>query len=499
MIEGTVVSYTNERGFGFVRADDADKDTYFHCTGQVDRDWTPVVGQRVGFELGSNDQGAIALNLSLLDATTSTSADPAAVPGVPAPGDSMSGAVRWFDEGKGFGFIRGDDGEDYHVGTRDIVNVGYRCLAEGEPVTFQVGLAVDGRAKAVNVQSVARTRGTVKNFDHQRGCGLITPADGGRDLFFHHSGILRTQGKPTAVPGEDVEYDVEYDEERRRDQAVRVRRLDPRLPLFRFAYMGDEQAWLDELAALAKDEPWDYSHISSEARPHRTDKPILWSYVIYTFARLEEENDRDGDKILTASFAGKEWTCFNTGLISDLEQEIFALFVSDRSSAVQREGNVRRLDRFCVSSDRFLLDRFPTLPKLANYFDDPSVLLYDRRLKLHIDLEHVMRDNVDRFPAAIRSNEHIARQLVSHAASDTEQRVYRNYKTAIPQYFHGSVQLLLPLCLESPDRADLALVVSRHDGADGQGYYRGETVLTLEMAYNNARLLTRPDDEWLRP
>src|SRR4051812_38472328 len=109
MIEGTVVSYTNERGFGFVRADDADKDTYFHCTGQVDRGWTPVVGQRVSFELGSNDRGVIALNLSVLDATTTTSTVGAAGPGVPSPGDSMSGTVRFFNEGSGFGFIRADD------------------------------------------------------------------------------------------------------------------------------------------------------------------------------------------------------------------------------------------------------------------------------------------------------------------------------------------------------------------------------------------------------
>lgn len=76
----------------------------------------------------------------------------------------------------------------------------------------------------------------------------------------------------------------------------------------------------------------------------------------------------------------------------------------------------------------------------------------------------------------------------------TQQRVYRNYKTAIPQFHRGEIQLLLPLCLERPDRADLALVVSRVGDC-----YRGDTVLTLQMAYNNARLLTRPDREWLTP
>ena len=56
------------------------------------------------------------------------------------------------------------------------------------------------------------------------------------------------------------------------------------------------------------------------------------------------------------------------------------------------------------------------------------------------------------------------------------------------------MQLLLPLCLLKPDVADLALVVARVGDA-----YHGSTVLTLDMAYNNARLLARPDSEWLVP
>ena len=58
----------------------------------------------------------------------------------------------------------------------------------------------------------------------------------------------------------------------------------------------------------------------------------------------------------------------------------------------------------------------------------------------------------------------------------------------------GGLQLLLPLCLVRPDQADLALVVERENQV-----YRASTVLTLDMAYNNARLVARPDTEWLDP
>ena len=40
---------------------------------------------------------------------------------------------------------------------------------------------------------------------------------------------------------------------------------------------------------------------------------------------------------------------------------------------------------------------------------------------------------------------------------------------------------------------DLALVVSRVAGEK----YQGETILTLDMAYKNSRLITRPDSDWL--
>ena len=63
-----------------------------------------------------------------------------------------------------------------------------------------------------------------------------------------------------------------------------------------------------------------------------------------------------------------------------------------------------------------------------------------------------------------------------------------------PQYYKGQVQLLLPLCFDNPQRADLALVVERH-----QTFYRATTCLTLDMAYNNARQLARPDRDWLQP
>lgn len=52
-----------------------------------------------------------------------------------------------------------------------------------------------------------RTTGTVKWFNDTKGFGFITPEDGSKDCFVHHSAI-QSQGFRTLAEGERVEFDV---------------------------------------------------------------------------------------------------------------------------------------------------------------------------------------------------------------------------------------------------------------------------------------------------
>ena len=55
----------------------------------------------------------------------------------------VTGTVKWFNETKGFGFIQRDDGErDCFVHYSAIQGAGFRTLAEGQRVEFEV---VDGQ------------------------------------------------------------------------------------------------------------------------------------------------------------------------------------------------------------------------------------------------------------------------------------------------------------------------------------------------------------------
>ena len=251
--------------------------------------------------------------------------------------------------------------------------------------------------------------------------------------------------------------------------------------LWTFGFFQDRDERLCELVELAEPEDWSYKYTPMGDHSH----PILFNYVRYTYRRLAEENK------IALSENGQH-CCFNLGLVTGNQEPLYASFeVNRREGAYQPwyfKGWFRKGSRE--------LTRFPYLPEMAQYFDDPSTLVFDARRDFRINIEHILSETPrERFPEPYASMEAYALQTVVKGVIDNaRERVRRSYKTAIPQYYFGKVQLLLPLCLSNSSRADLAMVVERHST-----FYRASTCLTLDMAYNNARQLARPDRDWLQP
>jgi len=402
----------------------------------------------------------------------------------------MEGVFKGWTPGRGFGFIAPSDGTDDVFVHESAVDSPHLFKA-GVRITFDVQPGKRG-PNAVNVNLLAgspakRRRGCVQ-FWNDRGFGFIAPEDGEADIFVHATAL------PVAEQGYLCEGDiVEFCELTGKEGVVAgditvVGWQKPRDHLAAFADMGPA-GWLLDLGGkdgLAEPEPWEYKHTTS-----REPFPILRGYIRHTFQRLEEMDGGIGVS------GDKKNAAFNTGLVTPNQEEIYAFFCCNPRPGRQPW----RLQAFKKASDWDLIEQFgSSAPPLANYFDDPSVLLYDKRCELYVNIDHVM-EQIERFPAHLQKNPYVARQLLISAEATTKKRVYRNYKAAVPQFYRdkggaGDVQLLLPICFEDPARADLALVVAKTEAGNA---YRGSTVLTLDMAYNNARLLARPDNEWLQP
>ena len=65
----------------------------------------------------------------------------------------MKGKVKWFNEKKGFGFIEREDGDDVFVHFSAITGDGFKNLAEGQEVEFDVSDGEKG-PQASNVVTV---------------------------------------------------------------------------------------------------------------------------------------------------------------------------------------------------------------------------------------------------------------------------------------------------------------------------------------------------------
>ena len=129
-------------------------------------------------------------------------------------------------------------------------------------------------------------------------------------------------------------------------------------------------------------------------------------------------------------------------------------------------------------------------------------MIYDNNLELNLRKEHIIDDNFERFVEAGYNNKELISVLLDSAKITLEKKLKRNFKLALPFYYRNTetgeskIQLLAPLYFPgAPVR--LALVLNRIR-SDAKDYYEGVTVLPVEWAYMNSRLIVKPDEEWAK-
>lgn len=263
--------------------------------------------------------------------------------------------------------------------------------------------------------------------------------------------------------------------------------------LFQFAYCGKKENWykkLDQLSRLALPETWSYRSPNPNTLNQKT--PILENYILHTFKRLAFEynnaaSTQEKDSIL--SIVGDK-LCFNTGLFTTTYETIYAGLQKNKTQGKEPWY----LMCFSDTGDPFFRD-FLHLPRRAKYFSKMSELIYDTNAELRVNTAHILQNerNRERLPDSLKDSLYIT-TLFNGAVELAKKKIEANYKAAVPQFYDDQICFLLPICLTNTEKADLSLAVRWHDG-----YYTGHTCLTLDMAYNNARLIACPNSEWLNP
>lgn len=233
----------------------------------------------------------------------------------------------------------------------------------------------------------------------------------------------------------------------------------------------------EDLAALARPENWGLDWV------------ILRKYLDYTVHQLL----REGKVVEAETNKGDAVMAFNTGLLTADTRPIFCF--ATRNHLAVDDPQPWHFTRWAVSSET-VMRSFPNAPERARFWkDSPGELLFNPDWPVEMRLDHILGDNVDRFPRFLQQLPHLRKHALQGAMQDAIREVEADPHLAVPAYHFdtSSVSLLLPLRLIHSHVVDMALVVAPF----GEKSYAAWTVLPLDWAYQNARLIKAPGAEWL--
>ncbi|MES2389984.1 MAG: DUF3825 domain-containing protein [Bacteroidota bacterium] len=286
--------------------------------------------------------------------------------------------------------------------------------------------------------------------------------------------------------------------------------------LFSWAFWPDFDAIVQSLREMCLPESWSFGDAEPGCR-------ILKNYLNYTLYK----HTRDGSVAV-----GERFAAWNTGLVNRDYNFIYCIFYKNPGT---RSRFSYKFADFCIAGEgqfgKELMREFHPLPQRINYFKGHNELVYNYMQGFPIvDIDHIILERTSRLPAALLTEYFADRDYTQVSAMPSEERkaffmeigqalrqdavafskiksrleyaiatavkkAAFDYKAAIPMYYppFNILSFLLPLAIVNPDVVDCALVVEK----TRSGAYQGHTILPLDMAYLNARLISRPDCGWL--
>jgi len=278
----------------------------------------------------------------------------------------------------------------------------------------------------------------------------------------------------------------------------KVRIIDNR---FNMGAMYFEQFWdgsefLEDIAKNTIPESWKYKNKQSGI-----NHPILKSYLENVLNRLKREY-QDGDNRKIVFSKDRKYAMFNTNLLDKYFHEVIIVGEID---SVDDEIQIKNPSR-STSLVKLLKMGFDenTRALPPQFFSDVNEVIFQTSWRIDRDFDtftHIIEDRRDRFPEEYhnQSTEELAKKF-DNAIDFAVALAQRNYKFIVPMYRPqiDEIQLLMPIYLRGTysDRPDFALILTPNQELR---IYEPETILPLDAAYQNARLIAKPEESWLNP
>lgn len=254
--------------------------------------------------------------------------------------------------------------------------------------------------------------------------------------------------------------------------------LDQEIYLNKFAFCGTKEDYkktLQKLSELAETEIWSFD-----------DEPntILAKYINGTFKQCYKQ-----EKLLYTE--DKQYCAFNTGLLTSNGNDIVCVFMKN----TRTDAQPWTLRYFADKAERRYMDLFNDVPSLATYTDNYEEFYFNPNYEIVISADHILDDNWDRLQTVVPLSKTIVKSLMIGVVEETKRKIKRNLRLAVPQFYNNEIMYLLPIRIpiEDDKYVTMALAVELTQ----QNQYRANTVFTKEMAYEKARLLMKPESNWL--
>lgn len=248
---------------------------------------------------------------------------------------------------------------------------------------------------------------------------------------------------------------------------------------------------------------------------------VLKSYIEHTYLRLLEEDKTSSGNAPKKIIRFKGNVYFNTGLLDRYFRQLFISGELETYNFTHPYLECRQIELIknvtAYSENESAISRIfskNNLPGIAKYFEEREDVVFDATLDISLNDHHIFFDGVERgriprYKAEFdecKEDERKLDKLITKmtgefdlACTRAKLLAERNYKLAVPQYWEekGEIQFLLPIYLDNSNNTPDCAIALSLDTEGPNPYYRGESILTLDMAYSNARLIVKPDAYWL--